>query len=157
MQNFTLCYCSYCCSGIYYAHHHLQLLHVLHNRFGAECFWTAHSNLVRAFLVFSKFIEDRLKTFFPNRFPFDWRNIFGYTFAILIQFKMAAMPLRFIDCFGSFGLTAFLFSTTVAEDWKNDIQSINENVQNKLSREHIHEQLIDLIRFTNIKRFEFPF
>lgn len=81
----------------------------------------------------------------------------GYFIAVLIQFKMAAMPIRFIDCFGSFGLTAFLFATTVAEDWKNDIQAINENVQNKPAHDHILEQLIDLIRYTNIKQFEFPF
>lgn len=45
----------------------------------------------------------------------------------------------------------------LAKDLKDDIISINENTREKRTREHIHEQLFDFIRFTNLKQFVFFF
>lgn len=44
-------------------------------------------------------------------------------------------------------------SMAVAKDLKNDIRLINESTLKECAREHIHQQIIDFIRFTNLKRF----
>lgn len=46
---------------------------------------------------------------------------------------------------------------SLAKDVKGDIYSINENAQSKPSHEHIRQQFIELIRFTDLKWQDFFF
>lgn len=61
------------------------------------------------------------------------------------------MPIHFIGCFAELGSACFLFSLALSKDVKGDLHSINENAQNKPSREYFREQFIELIRFTDLK------
>lgn len=84
-----------------------------------------------------------------NRFPFDWKNPYGYALAVTLQIKIASIPVRFIACFLSLASGCFLFSLSLARDLKGGVHSINENAHEKFTC----EQIIDLIRFSNLKRF----
>lgn len=94
---------------------------------------------------------------FPNRFPFDWKNPIEYSITVLLQLKIAAIPLRFIGCFVSFEAACFLFSVSLAKDLKDDIHAINENARKKRTRKYIREQLFEFMRFSDLKRFVVPF
>lgn len=81
----------------------------------------------------------------------------GYLAAVLLQLRIAAIPLRFIGCFACFGVACFLLGISLAKDIEDDIKALNANARKKRTRVLIPKQLNELIRFTNVKRFGFCF
>lgn len=77
----------------------------------------------------------------------------GYMIAILVQIRIAALLVRFIECLVSFGFACFLFSLAAADDMKNDIRLMNENARKKQTRPLIFEQFSEFIRFVKFRRF----
>ena len=87
------------------------------------------------------------------RLPFDWKDPIGYSLAVLIEFRITSIPIRLIECFFALGLTAFLFSKSLANDINDRLRSMIENVQNGMSRNKIRKKFIENIRSSNKKRY----
>lgn len=89
---------------------------------------------------------------FLTRFPFNWKNPIGFTFAISIQYVINITTLIIGKCIG-----VFLFGTCVVlmlltNDIKRGLQSINKNAGLKKQRFRIQKQLHELIQFHSSTR-----
>lgn len=90
-----------------------------------------------------------------NRFPFDWKNPFGYGIAVLLQLKMVSLPLRYIASNLTLAFTGFLFALSIAKDIKVTAHSMSERAKASTLSEKtmstLYKQFCDLIRFTSMK------
>lgn len=61
-----------------------------------------------------------------DRFPFDWRNLFGYLLVIFIQFALTFNLLHYVACAISIALGLFLFTISCVRCMEKDLKSINK-------------------------------
>lgn len=98
-----------------------------------------------------------------ERFPFNWRNPFGYLIAASIQCIEVLNSLTFVACMISLGVGAFLFAVAGAKAATIILKEINENAKsknkNKLeNRQRILKQLAAYIQFHwSLKKFSSNF
>lgn len=89
------------------------------------------------------------------RLPFDSKSPIRYFCAILLQMRAIVTPLRIIGIGTSMGFTNTLFAITFAEDIKDAIHSINDDVHAQLPQSYIHARIAEIVRFSSIRRFDF--
>ena len=89
---------------------------------------------------------------FTFRFPFDWKNPIGYLIAVGLQLIMVFIALHYVACFLTLAIGSVMFSLSIAEDIKDSLIFIDESAKSKQSLPHMMKQLIELIRFTNLRK-----
>lgn len=62
------------------------------------------------------------------------------------------LPLRYMACFSSYGLASLIFSLSLAEEFQNDLNLLNELVKNKQPHSVILAKLSELIHYSSVKR-----
>lgn len=96
-------------------------------------------------------VSNNLKIFinnFSSRFPFDWKNLFGYTLAVAIQFHMMSIQLQYIEAFLTLGGAGLVFAFTIVEDIKIRLIEFNKIAKFKKSLlSNIMEQLANVILY----------
>lgn len=109
--------------------------------------WITRSSTIISMLLFINFVSFRIFC----RLPFNYKSLWAYPFAISVQFFAVYMPLRYIECFVSLGVTIFLFSLSLAKDIGNFVRAIDESARAKKHREIICKQISKMIQFTNLQ------
>ena len=71
---------------------------------------------------------------FTIRFPFDWKNPFGYFIAISFQAIIIGNSIRFMACAVSLPYGGFLYTFSINQDMKNDLRAINGMTNTKESQ-----------------------
>lgn len=90
----------------------------------------------------------RLKSvFFTQRFPFDSRNPFGYSLAVLLQLEILNFLLHYICTFFSLGFAGLLFEFSFVKDLKGDLNKFNNIAKRKKSQAHCTKHLTEFICF----------
>lgn len=129
-----------------------ELFPIFHHRCKSRCFRFIDSHVVnylwKEFNSFEHTINNILFTFFWIRLPFDWENPIGYFVAVALQFHMALVIIRYIECFFTLGLAGLIFAFTLIKDIKTNLKQFNKIAKNKRSKlQNIVEELVKLIRF----------
>lgn len=74
------------------------------------------------------------------RYPFDWRNPFGYSIAFTLQYITLAYVFQFIALIASMGIGVFLLTISMVKDLKYTAKALNKFNKNKsLSLEQFYE------------------
>ena len=69
--------------------------------------------------------------------------------------RIVSIPFNFLASMTSLAIGTFLFACSMGSDVIDEINAINESAQFGRSLAHLHKQISEFIRFTNLKRFEF--
>lgn len=85
--------------------------------------------------------------FFTQRFPFDSRNPFGYSLAVLLQLEILNFSLHYICTFFCLGFAGLLFEFSFVKDLKGDLNKFNKIAKRKKSQAHCTKHLTEFIRF----------
>lgn len=80
------------------------------------------------------------------RFPFNWKNPMGYIIAVAFQISMASEALRYMAFALTLPIGGFLWSLSLAEDIKNDANTLNECVRTKRAKSDIFQRFYEIIR-----------
>lgn len=130
---------------------HSYLFHLLYYRFGKYGFWITIPNVVSVFEVDIESIKciRYMLTFCYHlcRFPFVWRNPFGFLIAIVIQYTMISYASMIGACVIAFALGFYLYTIAMTKCIKGSLFSINRNAQLKIKRKCIFKQLVEFIEF----------
>lgn len=87
-----------------------------------------------------------------QRIPFDWHNPIGYYFAIIWQSVLTFPVIIFFANMIPLGIGAFLFALSFAEDWKVDLQILDEMVKTKQPKADIFKQVTEFVRSNSIMK-----
>lgn len=87
---------------------------------------------------------------FIQRFPFDWKNPFGYFVAIELLYLISSSALFIVGCVLAIGVGNLLFAIAMSKSLKVTLYSINQKAYDKSDRKCFVEQLIELIEFHSI-------
>lgn len=82
-----------------------------------------------------------------KRLPFAWRNPFGFSAAIAIQFTMMSYAAMIGACIIAFAFGFYLYTTAMTKCIRGSLFLINRSAQSKNNRKNIDEQLVELIWF----------
>lgn len=102
-------------------------------------------------LVFNQFnlrIEKRFiltNVYLIWRFPFDWRNPYGYLAAVLIQCVATLYLFLFATCTLPIAFGVYMLSRTIAKDLMICINSINDRAQMKGNEVAIIKQFFKIL------------
>lgn len=69
--------------------------------------------------------------FTTHRFPFNWRNPFGFCMAVYIQYITCKYILIFVSCTISLGIGPFLLMITLTEDIEINARAVNACAKNE--------------------------
>lgn len=86
------------------------------------------------------------KSIATQRFPFNWRNPFGYSIAVCVEYFVCTYILIFVSCIISLGIGPFLLVTTITEDIENNAHVINECGENENTASQTLEKLSAFIQ-----------
>lgn len=81
------------------------------------------------------------------RFPFDWKNPFGYSIATITEFWGIAYALKLTAILHSIGLGMFLISIAEIKDIKNQLRQINKWAKAEENPIRILTKLTELIQY----------
>ena len=81
------------------------------------------------------------------RFPFDWKNPFGYFIAVIFEYIVTVNAFILGSAMIPFGLGAFLIALAALEEARDDLKKINDSAKLK---ENQLETLTRLGNFTQI-------
>lgn len=98
--------------------------------------------------IFSFFINKNL-TFLISifgRFPFDSRNLIGYLMAVGLEYSANALLYFFNAGLVPLAIGIFLFTLSMTEDIKNNLNSVNEMIKIKGTRPEIYKKITHSIR-----------
>lgn len=102
--------------------------------------------IVSYYLYFTTgFRSDAFDLPLPMWFPFDWKTPVGYSIAVMVQFVVARLTMRFIGCFLSIGVASFAFSLSVCKDLKYILNSIDIDMKAEPLKCQIKQQFIEFI------------
>lgn len=79
------------------------------------------------------------------RFPFGWKNPYGYFIATAFQTILIIRLLHYIACIASLALASFLFAFAFTKDLNKNLHSFNEAVKAKQSEADIFKEFTELI------------
>lgn len=79
-------------------------------------------------------------------YPFDWKNPYGYSIAVILQFTVALLLLHYLACFISIAFVSYFIATTLNGFMKDDLQSINKMAKRKTSKSDIFEPFSRFVR-----------
>lgn len=77
-----------------------------------------------------------------KRFPFEWRNPFGYLTTVLMELIVGICESRFLVCFMNLALVGFMCTFVFAEDSVNDVYTINECVRTEKPESDVFKQFL---------------
>lgn len=83
------------------------------------------------------------------RFPFGWKNPFGYLIALTLQYITLMYVFQFIALLVSLGVGVFLLTITMIKDLKRTVRALNKFNRNELL---FMKQLYDFIQFHSIAK-----
>lgn len=87
------------------------------------------------------------------RFPFDWKNPIGYSFAVLIQVILSVLMLNDAASLWPFLLAVVLYINAGAKDLTRTLKTINKSVKKKKLHSHIMARLSESLDFySDLKR-----
>ena len=91
-----------------------------------------------------------------NRFPFDWKNPVGYLIAVVLEYIIVSLALRYMGCFLGYGFGGYFFVMAIAKDLKSFVKSIGKSAkkcQSTTSEQKILQNLCEFIRLhTSVKK-----
>lgn len=82
-----------------------------------------------------------------NRFPFPWKNPYGFFIAVAIQYIMLTGVLMMASCVLTLSTGFFSLVLTMAKVIKQSLRSINRNSKKKKNRTAISNQITRFIRY----------
>lgn len=118
---------------------HSQLFRLFHHRFRKCKFCAAHSGLVSSqFAVQEHALCNKnttsigiIKYNFHLRFPFDWKNPFGYVVAVLIEFIITTYICLIMGILMSLAIEAILLLLTLAKHIQNLLHKFNKSAKSE--------------------------
>lgn len=122
----------------------LQFFCLFYDWYGQRCFGASTSNVVS----FSWHIPIWFHSFskhFTKRFPYDWKNPFGYLVTVVAQFLLLIYPCQYLGCFTVLAFGAFMFSVAFVKILKNELRSVNKMATRKKLRKRMYKQLSHFI------------
>lgn len=87
-----------------------------------------------------------MNRFFIRRFPWNWKNPFGFLIAIAIQNALFSYALMIGACLVAFGIGAYLYEIAVSNCIKGSLFAINRNTQAKADQSILLEQFIEFLK-----------
>lgn len=141
-------------SSFHSAQGHYLLCHIFHYGFGKWRIRIATSILV-SFRLYSDFWMqyDFYVTRWLLRYPFDWKNPFGFLICAALQYRMILHSLRLLACVLSLALGAFLFAISMVKELKSELITINEMAKRKKTRPGVAKKLYNFLEVhTDLKR-----
>lgn len=79
----------------------------------------------------------------PYRFPFDWKNPWGYLIAVGIQYIGHGYILLVTACVLIYGIGGYMLSIALSKSIKVNLYSINQNAGDENHRKYLMEQFIE--------------
>lgn len=81
-----------------------------------------------------------------SRLPFDWKNPFVYFFVTIVETAGALALFWFLAFLMVYPLGGHLFNWTFVENWKRELEIINELLKTKKTRTKISKRFTQFIR-----------
>lgn len=82
-----------------------------------------------------------------DRFPFDWKNPYGFLISISIEHIMITYALIIGVCALNFSIETYLFVMATTKVIKQNLNSINENDKTNQTRTSISTQFSQFVRY----------
>lgn len=121
--------------------------------FRCVSFWKKKNRCSISFISILKKLYFEL--FKCNRFPFDWKNPFGFMMANILQYVGTLATFIALGACLCFGIGTFILLLAIADDVKCEISSINQIHQTKSNRLLMFERFAKLINFhTDVKKLD---
>lgn len=80
-----------------------------------------------------------------DRFPFDSKNPVGFSVAVVLQIIIIGYPLRFLACYASLALGAYMFAIAFVKDILDDLKSLNDNLKATSPESDVYKKLCEVI------------
>lgn len=81
-----------------------------------------------------------------NRFPFDWKNPFGYLIAVITEYMIVMSSVLTAGSALTCGIGFYLFIIAMSKNIKANLRSMDRKADRK-RRNHILKQLIEFLAF----------
>lgn len=149
------------CLSFHTAQDYHMLFRIFHQRFQQRCIRIATSILVSYRLYFGLLAfypvhimkHDLYVTHWLWRYPFDWKNPFGFLICAALQYRMILHTLRLVASVLSLALGTFLFAISSVKDLKCELVSINEMAKRKKTRLGVARKLYNFLEIhSDLKR-----
>ena len=98
-------------------------------------------------LVYDPKIQQHFAWSEIDRFPFDDKNLLGYSIAFVLEYVMLAYLIFFIMCIISFGIGSYYLVISLTNDLKGQLDLINEHLQTKRNRLQAIKEMYEFIQF----------
>lgn len=81
------------------------------------------------------------------RFPFDWKNPFGFFMATTLQYILASYGLFIGVCILALAIGVYLFGNAMSKCIKEILFAISEHSNAEIDRSVLLEQFIEFIQY----------
>ena len=101
--------------------------------------------------MFGFIFDNKNLTNFNNfeRYPFDWKNPFGYFIAFMFQYLVETCALMVIAAIITFGIGSFLLQIAALAEARENLKNFNELAKFKENRLETLSRLGDFTQFHN--------
>ena len=84
--------------------------------------------------------KEALKLPLPMWFPFDSKNLIGYLIAVALEYLSDLHICFFVASIFSLAVGGFIFTFSMTEDIKNNLNSINQNIETDGTRSEFYKK-----------------